>query len=104
MPFKNVELVFIAFAFLVCDGASKFRNDVSADFDHCLVERVDFHGIEELDGSIFLKLKIWLSFSKTCDNLRNSKPKVLVDIVSSEFDKFDNDIYVPIEIFCELFR
>lgn len=39
---------------------------------------------------------VGFSLSKSSDNLGNSKPEILVDIVTSVFNELDDDIDIPV--------
>ena len=50
-----------------------------------------------------MELVIWLSLSKSSDNLCNSEPEILINIVTCILNQLDDDINVPIEVLCKLF-
>jgi hypothetical protein len=50
-----------------------------------------------------LELVIWLSLSESGDDLCNSEPEILINIVACILNKLDDDINIPIEVLCKLF-
>lgn len=46
-------------------------------------------------------MEVWLSVSESSDDLGNSEPEILVNVVSSKLYELDDDIDVPVEIFCK---
>lgn len=90
------KLVFERLSVLRRDQVTIFSEDVGPNFDHGFMKSSRFHHVVEFEGSVSLQLLIWLSVTKTSNDLGNSEPEIFVHIVSRILNELDDDVDVPI--------